>query len=60
MARPRYTILDLFLLTALAAVTVACFRLQLGSWAADFGVRCLGTAAMIGAFVLIFRRLGWR
>jgi hypothetical protein len=60
MKRTRFSILDLLILTALAAVTFACFRLDLGIWGVNFLFRCIGSAALIAAFFLAFRRAGFR
>jgi hypothetical protein len=56
----QFSILDLLYVTTLAAITFACFRVDLGSWPANMLARCLGTAAMIAAWLIVFRRFGFR
>jgi hypothetical protein len=56
----RFSILDLLYLTTLVAVTFGCFRVDLGSWPANMLARCLGAAALIAAWFIVFRRVGFR
>jgi hypothetical protein len=60
MENARFSLWHLFAIIALLAVAFACFRINHPTFWISFAVKAIGTAFLIGAGVIFWRRLGIR
>lgn len=60
MESARYSLLHLFAIVTLFAVAFACFRINYSAFWISFAIKVVGSAFMIGAFVILWRRMGVR
>lgn len=60
MKPAKFSLLHLFAIMTLLAVAFACFRINHPKSWISFPIKLVGTGFLIGAFVILWRRLGIR
>jgi hypothetical protein len=60
MQKARFSLWHLFAIISMIAVAFACFRINHPTFWVSFPIKLVGTAFLIGAGVIFWRRLGIR